>query len=290
LKIAATGVLPALILGILVMRAHEAPLALPAINLASAAIGFLLLLFGGKKSATLLLKRPAWVASAVLCLQAITLASPGIEGVHRWISFGSVRLHPAAIGDPVLLLAVIILWNRQRTWSAISFVAVALALRVVQPDAGQATALAAGAGVLSLVSGPKSAKRLAMIAVATSGVILAWLRPDPLPPVDMVENIVARAFELSHLIGALSMGSLAMLPVAALWQTTWNSTRQNRRLAPATALAAYLSANILVVLGGEFPSPVLGFGASPILGTIFALGLLAHVQPQLGVEPKATIQ
>ncbi len=277
--------LPALILGTFVMMAHEAPLALPAINLASAAIGFLLLLLARKPFAGLVVKRPAWVASIVLCLQSITLASPGIEGVHRWISLGSVRLHPAAIGDPVLLLAVVVLWHRRRMWSAISFVAVALALRVVQPDAGQATALAAGVGVLALVSGSKSAERLTMIAVAAGGVVLAWRRPDPLPPVDMVENIVARAFELNPLIGSLSLGSLAMLPAAALWQTATASTRPSRWPAPATAIAAYLSANLLVVLWGEFPTPVLGFGASPILGAILALGLLTHVQAQLGVEP-----
>lgn len=285
LKTAAIGVLPALILGTFVMIAHKAPLALPAINLAAAAIGFLLLFLAGKPFAGLVVKRPAWVASAVLCLQATTLAAPGIDGVHRWISWGSVRVHPAAITDPVLLLAVVVLWHRQRAWSAISFVVIALALRVVQPDAGQATALAAGVGMLALVSGSKSAKQLAMIATAAGGVVLAWVRPDPLQPVDMVENIVARAFELNPLIGFLSLGSLAMLPAAALWQTARASARRSRWLAPATAIAAYLSANVVVVLRGEFPTPVLGFGASPILGAILALRLLSHMQPQLGVEP-----
>jgi hypothetical protein len=47
------------------------------------------------------------------------------------------------------------------------------------------------------------------------------------------------------------------------------------------ALAAYLSANIVVVIFGEFPTPVLGFGASPILGAVLGLGLLARMTPLL---------
>jgi cell division protein FtsW (lipid II flippase) len=275
MKVAATGVLPALLLGVILMLAHAEPHALPLLNLASAAGGFLVLALGGQTLAALLVNRPGAVAAVILSVELLTLVSPGIAGVHRWISLGDVRLHPAAILNPLLLLAVILLWHGERGRAATSVVVAGLMLHVLQPDAGQASALAAGALALALCTGPKGAPRLGMIVVAVAGAVLAWLRPDPLWPVDAVENIIPMAFSLHALLGVLSIVALALIPAAALWRLRDRKGQSPRGAAASVSLAAYLLASILVLAFGEFPTPVLGFGASPILGVVLGLGLVA---------------
>ena len=52
-----------------------------------------------------------------------------------------------------------------------------------------------------------------------------------------------------------------------------------RQVGAAAAFAVYLLASVLVVAFGEFPMPVLGFGASPVLGAVLGLGLLASIGP-----------
>lgn len=275
MKVAAIGVLPALLLGLFVMIAHGAPPALPATNVAAGVLALLVVIVAGKRLATLVADRPIVVAAAVLSLEACTLLAAGIDGVHRWVSLGGVRLHPAAIGDPLLLLSSVVLWLRRRCWAATSCVAAGLALHVLQPDAGQATALATGALALALVPAATLAERLALLAAVAAGSVLAWSRPDPLLPVDMVETIVQRAFELHVGVGALAVAALASLPASALVPAVRGTRVADPRRAASVALAAYLSASIVVAVFGEFPTPVLGFGASPILGAALGLGVLA---------------
>lgn len=349
-KAAATGVLPALLLGLFVMGAHGAPPALPAMNLAAFAIGFVLVLAVGERFAALVYRRPAAVALAVLGAEALTLAAPGIDGVHRWVSLGTIRLHPAAIGDPLLLLAAAVLWCRARPWTAISLVAAGLAIHVLQPDAGQATALAAGALVLGLAppltdalppadalpltdalppagapppadvpltgalppadvalqAGSTVVERIALLAMAAAGAALAWSRPDPLPPVDMVENILFRAFELHPLAGALAIGALAWLSASALrpfgagyflaktprssFFPSRGGVRSRAKYAgherpPAAVLSAYWLASVAVIFFGDFPTPILGFGASPILGAVLGFSLWARAGQPQGFSP-----
>ena len=114
----AVGVIPALVLGAVVMLAHDAPLALPLTNLAAAVTGFVVVLLAGHWLAVSLDRRALWVAAAVLAVELCTLTTAGILEVRRWISLGGVRLHPAAVASPLLLLAVVVLWQRRRTWTA----------------------------------------------------------------------------------------------------------------------------------------------------------------------------
>jgi cell division protein FtsW (lipid II flippase) len=257
-----------------------------AINVAAAVIGQLVVVVGGNRLARLVVDRPVVVAGVVLCLELLTLLAPGIDGVRRWLPLGALELHPAAIGEPVQLLAFAVLWQRRRTWLATALVGIGLVLHALQPDAGQATALAAGALALALFAGPRAWAQVAMVALSVGGAVLSWLIPDPLAPAEFVENIVPIAFELHPLMGWLAVVSFLALPAAALWRSgclrRWILGRE-----PHIALAAYLAAVVLVGLSGKFPTPVLGFGASPIIGVILGLGLLNPVRLALSQTPIA---
>jgi|GEM_PF-4095588 len=113
---AAAGVLPPLGIGISLMVALGAPRPMPAINAVAAALGFLVIFLAGETLAGHVSLRPARVAASVLAAEALTLADSDsrIDGVRRWVSTGGIRVHPATIGTPVLLLAIAVLWRRER--------------------------------------------------------------------------------------------------------------------------------------------------------------------------------
>ncbi|MEW5931439.1 MAG: hypothetical protein AB1941_28565, partial [Gemmatimonadota bacterium] len=106
---------PALLLGVLVMRASGVPASLWAQNAAAWAVGALLCLGARTRTPP---ARGRW-ADVVVVLTAAALAAallaPGIEGVHRWVKLGPVRLHAAAVLLPLLLAALATL-ERARGW------------------------------------------------------------------------------------------------------------------------------------------------------------------------------
>ena len=265
--------LPALAVGVLVMRASGVSAAAWGQNLAACVVGILL---------CLILARPrssrrgeaGLHAAAVLALGclAATFLDPGVEGVHRWLRLGPVRLHAAALVLPVVLAALAGL-ERVGRRHASTLLAIATALLLVlQPDAAQATAFAAGAVVLLL---PRSrADGYAWIRLVPLLVLagLSWLRSDPLAPVPHVEGIVALALEQGTGWGAAAVASLLLLPVPFFAARTAGDGRLG------LALGTYVAVTILALALGYFPIPVLGQGASPIIGYLVAIGLLRGFQ------------
>jgi hypothetical protein len=147
-----------------------------------------------------------------------------------------------------------------------------LLLLVLQPDASQATALAAAAALVAL----RSAKSMlaTVVIVAASGVLaaMAWLRPDSLEPVPEVEGIVGLAAQASPLLAGASLALLAavaMGPGLALRRGA-----PDLRLAGA-ALTVCLGVWTLAPFHGAFPVPFMGVGPSPLLGAWLGVGLLA---------------
>lgn len=208
---------------------------------------------------------------AMVCLAA-TWLDPGVEGVHRWFRLGPVRVHVGALVLPVVLATLAGLERAgRRHLSTLLAIATALLL-ALQPDAAQATAFAAGAVVLLLPrkgEGGQGWIRLVPL-VALAG--LSWLRKDPLAPVPHVEGIVGLAMELGTVWGVLGVASLLLLPVPFFTARGRGDGRVG------LALGTYVVVTILATAVAHFPVPVLGQGASPIIGYFFALGLLRRAQ------------
>ncbi|MGC4120612.1 MAG: hypothetical protein QM765_39750 [Myxococcales bacterium] len=203
------------------------------------------------------------LATAVVAVLAIatTLVFEGNEGVHRWLQLGPIRLNASAAFAPLVLAAL----AQRADWRSAIVAAAALAIQLVQPDAGQQTALAVGLAVLLIRSGARPAAKVAFGAILVSATAWAWIRPDPLAPVAHVERIHSMAID-SGLVGTLGMALALVVLVAPLLLAA-------RRNALAGALGAYLVTTLLVPLFGAFPVPVLGAGAGPVLGWYLALGL-----------------
>lgn len=266
--------LPALLLGVHVMRASGVPAALWAQNAAAWAVGALLCLGLRPRTPS---ARGRW-ADVVVVLAAAALAAtllaPGVDGVHRWVKLGPVRLHAAAVLLPLLLAALPTL-ERARGWWASALVAAGVALALVlQPDAAQAAAWAAGAMLLLLPGARGRTQRLLALLTLPLHAAVAWLKRDPLAPVPHVEEIVGLAAGLGAGWGVAAAASLALLPAPFLLAGRGAASRVG------LALGAYVALTCLAPFAGSFPVPVMGYGVSPILGYLAgAWGLLRDAGP-----------
>lgn len=270
------GVLPAGIVGLGIMALHGSSRTMLVMNLGALVLGFVsgpclsnVVLLGSKR-------RPHISAAVILILLGLTFVDAGLDGVHRWLRFGPLRLHPSALGLPLLLLVLTFFLEQRASLKALVILALAMCLHIAQPDAGQATALAAATVVFATFRDQPLWSRLAFLGVGILGSAAAWLRPDPLHGVPMVEDIVPQAFAMHAGLGIAAMLALVVLPASALFYTRSFASTHLARVY-GLALGAYFLGSVVVVGVGEFPTPVLGFGASPILGAIWGLTLLSRV-------------
>ncbi|WP_205507650.1 hypothetical protein [Myxococcus vastator] len=115
------------------------------------------------------------LAIIAILLTASTLLFPGLEGIHRWVALGPVRLHASAIATPWVLLGMSAALHQRFAASA------------AQPDTGQGTAFALAASALLLRAHPATwLPRLVSCAGVLALGACAWLRPDPLAAVPHV--------------------------------------------------------------------------------------------------------
>ena len=275
------AVAPAVTLGVGLMWADCSSRRAPLLNVVAATSALAISRFAGPHLARLVRERPAGTTASLLALVALSLASPGIQGVHRWLGGGLVRLQPSAILLPLVLLGLAALVRSGRLRTAGIATAAAFALLAGQPDAGQATALAAGLVTSALAARIDGTSRVALTATALVGASVAWQRPDPLAPVHLVEDIVPMAFAQHWALGVAATFTLALPALCALAYAT-RSAQAGRSVGDddrslGLALAAYLATSGAAPAFGAFPTPLLGFGASPILGTVVGLGALLSV-------------
>ncbi|WP_420125229.1 hypothetical protein [Longimicrobium sp.] len=278
--------LPALVVGILIMRAAGVPTTAWGQNLAACVIGILLYFVLARPRVSRQGETGLLIAGVLaLGVLAATWLDPGLQGVHRWLMLGPVRVHAGALVLPLVLAALAGLERAGRR-GASTLLAIATALVLaLQPDAAQATAFVAGAVVLLLPRSPAEGRgwiRLLPLVVLAG---LSWLRKDPLAPVPHVEGIVGLAAEQGHVWGIAAVASLLLLPVPFFVARGRGDGRVG------LALGAYIIVTILATAVAHFPVPVLGQGASPILGYFVAIGLLKRFQgsvPRGGTESPAT--
>jgi len=260
--------IPALILGVLTMRELDVPTSAWSMNLAAGVAG--LLIFAVIRYPAWPVSRPAWYVMTISSIAAIlwTLASNGVDGVHRWVFFGSFGLHAAAIVAPVIIACVATAPGRPLMIVTAAATAILFAL---QPDASQACSFAAACAVILFHNLKFEPRKLAGGLVALMACsIVSLVRLDPLKPVRHVEGI----FEVVSAKGAvwaiLATAALLLLPIPYL--LAWTQHRHSLSL----ALGVYVAMVTLAPAWGTFPVPLMGYGVSPILGYAIALALSAR--------------
>lgn len=254
-------------IGAFVSAAIDVPSALWMRNLAAWAVGALL--------AAGLAVVPAGALRVALWAAPVGLLAsffgPALDGVHRWIDLGPVHLNAAMVLLPGAIVALAVLAQEsRRPWLA---ALISLALLAGQPDASQATTLAAVMALIALSTIRQRPALVALIAGAGVVALVAWLRPDPLQPVPEVEQIIELAYALSPVLAGLALLSLAATAAVPDRLTARASDPAVRIAGRALGLCLLLWA--IMPFLGAFPVPLIGVGMSPVIGAWLGVGLLA---------------
>jgi hypothetical protein len=191
---------------------------------------------------------------------AVSPAMTSITGdtVLRWFPLGPLTLHTGMLVTPGLC----VLAARNRTLAAPILLA-AVGLAWLQPDAATGFALTFAAVGLHHVTRDWKVGGVAVIGFLAS--INMALRGE-LPPQPFVERVLVEAAGISPFL-AVALG-LALAASFALILFALPFDRAKR-----FTLAGLLFGFAVISLMSNYPTPLIGYGAAPILGFGIALGL-----------------
>lgn len=221
-----------------------------------------------------LLKVPPRASGALAIAAALALLATGvlgsdIENIRRWAALpGGLQLQPAML----LLPAILVGYARapHDRWHGFAVVIAALAI-IIQPDRSMAMAMVAVALMVSLRDRARFSS--VVLAVTIMAVVVTVWRDDPLLPVRHVERVLIDGWGAGAGQGLLlSLGACATL--APLCAARHCPEAGDRRAAVAFALtwASLLFASVI----GAYPTPLLGYGSSAIIGYFMALAALSR--------------
>lgn len=268
----------AVLLGLAYMAIAGAPLRYLAVNAGALASGLMMLALSGR----VMPETRHWSGATMIVLAAVLLATAmlgdRIDGAARWVKLGPLVIQPSLILLPVMILGFV---RSRGALSTAGIVAAAAAL-AVQPDRAMAGMLAASLAILAILR----TDRLVMIALVGSviGFILTLLRADTLSAVPYVDRIFYSSFEIHALAGAAVTGGAMLLIVPAI--AGWRHDAANR-VAYAAFAAIWLAAIAAAALG-NYPTPIVGYGGSAIVGYVLSLAMLPRLaEPSIHGEPAA---
>lgn len=252
---AATG------LGLAYLAAAGAPVRYLTVNGAALAIGFLAIGLLAMAAGISEAAKGALAVALAVALLLTSLWGVSANGVTRWISAGGLLLQPGLLLLPILALR----FARSRdTLSTLAILIAALAL-ALQPDRAMAGALAAGMAVLALLRPGRNS--LLASAAALAGLAATMIRPDPSPAMPFVDQIFYSSFGVHPLAGMAVLAGAVLMIVPAL--VGYRSDARNRELYAVFGMVwvAVLAAAAL----GNYPTPLVGFSGSAIVGYLVGL-------------------
>ncbi len=194
-------------------------------------------------------------------LMLTSLLGTSVDSATRWIAVGRIYIQPSLVILPVM--AVCFARARDRL-STIGVVVAAVAL-AIQPDRAMSGALLTGMIALALVK-PERFVVLALVAAA-GGFMATLLQPDDLPAMPFVDQILYSSFDVHPLAGmAVLTGSALMVVPAVVGYANDPRHRDVYVVFGAVWLAIIVAAAL-----GNYPTPVVGYGGSAIIGYVVSL-------------------
>ncbi len=257
-------------LGLFYMVLAGAPTRHLAINASALVLGLAIAWAGLRTFKSL---APGVIAGPLaLGLLAASLAGEQVEGATRWLAVGGVAIQPSLIVLP--LIAMLFAKSPGRgTLASVGLAAVALAL---QPDRAIAGALTAAMAATAFIR-PGAITRTAF-ALASTGFAAALIQPDHLPAVPFVDGILYTALDVHPLAAAAVWSGSAILLLPAIGRVDAVRTATFGAIWGAIVLAAAL---------GNYPTPLVGYGASAILGYALSLSMLPRGLAKLAADDPA---
>ena len=210
-----------------------------------------------------------WVLMAACGLALVLTLMNGVslEGAKRWVALGPVQLHTASIVLPFATWAFAKGFGDRRVAPIAALIALLL---LYQHDAASSLAWALALAAAALVERPRQATPWACVAIAVLGAYAAWVEPDTLPAVPYVEGLLTQAVDANLALGLLAGVLMISLPAPFLAIARVLPERRAEALALAALWTGWIAGNLF----GNYPAPVLGYGAAPILAWGLSLGFV----------------
>jgi hypothetical protein len=250
----------AILLGFAFMAAAGAPIRYFAVNAGAFLLGLIALaaMRGARLGAVI---TGLFAVAMAGILLAVSLVGVSADGVSRWVRVGGVLIQPSLILIPVLVLGFV---HLRTALSALALVIAAVALALA-PDRAMAGALVAGLAIIAATR--RGWLEMATLSAASVALAVTLMRPDPSAAVAFVDQILFSAFTVHPLAGLGVWGGVFLLILPALVGVRRDP---DHRLAYAVLGAVWLAAVTAAALG-NFPTPVVGYGGSAILGYLIGL-------------------
>ena len=206
--------------------------------------------------------------AAVLFLGVVLLATAffglPVDGAARWIRVGGLSMQVSLI----VLPAMVVSFARHRSPSSTLGIIVAALALAVQPDRAMAGVLASAVAVLAIFT--RDPRVLLALATATVGFAATLIRPDRLPAVPYVDQILFTSFDVGILAGLAVTGGAFLLVAPGI--LGWRYDPDHREVY-ATFGVIWLGAIVAAALG-NYPTPLVGYGGSAVLGYALSLSLV----------------
>ena len=251
-------------LGLVYLAAAGAPTRYLAVNAGTLVIG-LAGLMAWRRWAPRIPRLSGPIALMIgLALLATALFGQSLDEATRWVRLGPLTLQPGVILTPLLA----VLFARDRGLLSTTGVIIGAAALALQPDRATAGALTLALAALAVTKPDR--RTLAALIAATLAFAIAWVRPDTLPAQPFVERVLFTAFETHWLIGlAVWIGAKWLLLPAIAGRVLDPANRPTYAVFGAVWLGL-----IVAALLGNYPTPLVGYGASSILGYVLGLAAL----------------
>lgn len=265
-------------LGLAYLGFSNAPLQYIIVNLCATAIGvaFFFAMNNSERHGAEF-SQLVWLGLAVLLL-GTTSFGLRVEGASRWLRVGSLTLQPSLILVPVTLVAY---FQRRSLIAAVGIVVVALAL-ALQPDRAMAGVLASATIFIAIMVRDRRTSAVALSALASFGATM--YRADTLPAVPHVDRILFTAFDVNMVAGcAVILGACLLFLPAFLVRGS------SRREIDAYAVFGVIWLAIVAAAAiGNYPTPVVGYGGSAILGYFLSIAFLPEPLASVAAADAAT--
>jgi hypothetical protein len=239
------------------MAAMGAPVRYLVINAAALGLALPWLLFGRMPVSTR--TRRVLVVALLALLFVPLLTGPQLNDIARWLPLGPFTLHAGALAFPALA----VLAAHEKDYAAPILLAALLAASF-QPDAALGFAIVGAA--VGLHDAMRDWQVGGVVIVGFLASIMTALKGE-LPAQPFVERVLVDAAMVQPL---LALVLFAALVAAFVLMLKFVSLGRDARFALAGALFGF---SLMAILS-NYPSVLIGYGAAPILGYGFALGLI----------------
>lgn len=214
------------------------------------------------------------------CLLVTALIGASADGASRWIWIGPLSVQVSLVVLPAMIVAFA---RYPAPFGSVGMGVAAVAL-ALQPDRAMAGVLTLGMALLAITRPGRSS--ISALIVALAAFVIALARPDTLPAAPFVDQILFTAFDVHLLAGAaVLLGSLLLLaPAIAGWRGD-----PDHGHAYLIFGAVWLGCMVSAALG-NYPTPVVGYGGSAILGYLLSVACLPANVPSVRGSAAAAAQ